>query len=339
MNSRETDTRTALNGETPNTAVTLTAATVAHRLSRTRGCRRVSSSRHPCVVRPIPFRASEGYTPAPHAKDPPHPRVGPRRPRQPGGAGRTAARPGRRMARTGLRTDDRGPGRGRRLRVGHGVQPRHRRDARRRLLELPDPSLRPGHGHEIGSFYRPPVAIQGPALHDRGRRPRRQHLRARARQHRPLQGIPGPLRQERHVPERGPRQRRLLGLDPRGRSVALRGRGPLLATFPEDHEVRPRQRRRARASWGTKGTGPGQFGVELHGLDTDAAGNVYVADADRRMVHVFTSTGTWLRDFGQPGAPACSAASPATSAAWPSTRTTAGCTWWTPRAARSRSSI
>lgn len=55
------------------------------------------------------------------------------------------------------------------------------------------------------------------------------------------------------------------------------------------------------ASWGTKGTGPGQFGVELHGIDTDADGNVYVADADRRMVHVFTSTGTWLRDFGQPG--------------------------------------
>ncbi len=54
-------------------------------------------------------------------------------------------------------------------------------------------------------------------------------------------------------------------------------------------------------SWGTKGTGPGQFGVELHGIDTDDAGNVYVADADRRMVHVFTSTGTWLRDFGQPG--------------------------------------
>ena len=55
------------------------------------------------------------------------------------------------------------------------------------------------------------------------------------------------------------------------------------------------------ATWGTPGTGPGQFGKELHGIDTDAAGNVYVADSDRRMVHVFTSTGTWLRDFGGPG--------------------------------------
>ncbi len=80
-------------------------------------------------------------------------------------------------------------------------------------------------------------------------------------------------------------------------------------------------------SWGTKGTGPGQFGVELHGIDTDANGNVYVADADRRMVHVFTSTGTWLRDFGQPGGTSASSArSPATSAVSPSTAPTAGCT-------------
>jgi DNA-binding beta-propeller fold protein YncE len=55
------------------------------------------------------------------------------------------------------------------------------------------------------------------------------------------------------------------------------------------------------ASWGTFGTGPGQFGNELHGIDTDADGNVYVADADRRMVHVFTADGVWLRDFGSKG--------------------------------------
>jgi DNA-binding beta-propeller fold protein YncE len=54
-------------------------------------------------------------------------------------------------------------------------------------------------------------------------------------------------------------------------------------------------------SWGTFGTAPGQFGVELHGLDTDAAGNVYVADADRRLIHVFTPNGVWLRDFGGKG--------------------------------------
>jgi DNA-binding beta-propeller fold protein YncE len=53
--------------------------------------------------------------------------------------------------------------------------------------------------------------------------------------------------------------------------------------------------------WGTAGTGPGQLGNELHGIDTDAAGNVYVADAQRLMVHVYTSQGVWLRDFGGPG--------------------------------------
>ena len=53
--------------------------------------------------------------------------------------------------------------------------------------------------------------------------------------------------------------------------------------------------------WGTLGTGPGELGGELHGVDTDAAGNVYVADAARLMIHVYTADGVWLRDFGGPG--------------------------------------
>jgi DNA-binding beta-propeller fold protein YncE len=54
------------------------------------------------------------------------------------------------------------------------------------------------------------------------------------------------------------------------------------------------------ASWGTWGSGPGQMG-NVHGLATDAANNVYVADATNRNVHVFSSSGSWIRDFGAPG--------------------------------------
>jgi DNA-binding beta-propeller fold protein YncE len=54
-------------------------------------------------------------------------------------------------------------------------------------------------------------------------------------------------------------------------------------------------------SFGTFGAGPGQLSSDVHGISTDAAGNVYVADAINRRVHVFGPDGTWLRDFGSPG--------------------------------------
>jgi DNA-binding beta-propeller fold protein YncE len=53
-------------------------------------------------------------------------------------------------------------------------------------------------------------------------------------------------------------------------------------------------------SWGTGGSGPGRLG-NIHGLATDDEDNVYVADASNRNVHVFTSGGTWIRDFGSQG--------------------------------------
>ena len=53
-------------------------------------------------------------------------------------------------------------------------------------------------------------------------------------------------------------------------------------------------------SFGTYGTGSGQLGI-IHGIDTDAAGNLYLADAVNRNVHVFTQSGTWLRDMGGAG--------------------------------------
>jgi hypothetical protein len=55
-------------------------------------------------------------------------------------------------------------------------------------------------------------------------------------------------------------------------------------------------------NFGTWGTTPntGQMG-DIHGIGVDSAGRIYVADATNRTVHVFTSTGTFLYDFGSPG--------------------------------------
>jgi DNA-binding beta-propeller fold protein YncE len=56
------------------------------------------------------------------------------------------------------------------------------------------------------------------------------------------------------------------------------------------------------SSFGTYGTSPntGQIGI-VHGLGMDASGNIYAADAVNRVVHVYTQSGQWLRDFGGPG--------------------------------------
>lgn len=54
------------------------------------------------------------------------------------------------------------------------------------------------------------------------------------------------------------------------------------------------------ARFGTYGSGPGQLGI-IHGLDFDAAGNIYLADAQNLNVHVFDPDGVWIRDFGGPG--------------------------------------
>ena len=55
------------------------------------------------------------------------------------------------------------------------------------------------------------------------------------------------------------------------------------------------------SSFGTYGTTAGRLGRELHGVDVDSAGNVYVADAANRRVSVFTSGGSYLRTIGGPG--------------------------------------
>jgi len=55
-------------------------------------------------------------------------------------------------------------------------------------------------------------------------------------------------------------------------------------------------------NWGSTGTNPGQFRV-VHGIQIDAANNVYVADRDNRRIQVFDSEGTFKTQFRNVGSP------------------------------------
>jgi hypothetical protein len=55
-------------------------------------------------------------------------------------------------------------------------------------------------------------------------------------------------------------------------------------------------------NWGSTGTGDGQFRV-VHGIQIDAANNVYVADRDNRRIQVFDADGTFKTQFRNVGAP------------------------------------
>jgi hypothetical protein len=55
-------------------------------------------------------------------------------------------------------------------------------------------------------------------------------------------------------------------------------------------------------NWGSTGTNPGQFRV-VHGIQIDAANNVYVADRDNRRIQVFDSNGTFKTQFRNVGSP------------------------------------
>ena len=52
-------------------------------------------------------------------------------------------------------------------------------------------------------------------------------------------------------------------------------------------------------AWGVNGTGPGQL-KRPYGIDLDAGGDVYVADANN-YIHRFTATGSFVRVYGSPG--------------------------------------
>ncbi len=55
-------------------------------------------------------------------------------------------------------------------------------------------------------------------------------------------------------------------------------------------------------NWGSTGTGDGQFRV-VHGIQIDAANNVYVADRDNRRIQVFDTEGTFKTQFRNVGSP------------------------------------
>jgi len=55
-------------------------------------------------------------------------------------------------------------------------------------------------------------------------------------------------------------------------------------------------------SWGSKGTGPGQFDI-LHAIAVDAQGNVYVGDRSNKRIQVFDNNGTFKTQYTNVGAP------------------------------------
>ena len=55
-------------------------------------------------------------------------------------------------------------------------------------------------------------------------------------------------------------------------------------------------------TWGTKGTGPGQFG-ELHSIGMDSKERVYVADRSNMRVQVFDKDGNFITEWKQFGRP------------------------------------
>jgi NHL repeat len=55
-------------------------------------------------------------------------------------------------------------------------------------------------------------------------------------------------------------------------------------------------------SWGTRGSGPGQFDTPLS-IAVDARGDVYVADRGNRRIQVFDNDGNFKRQIGDVGSP------------------------------------
>jgi sugar lactone lactonase YvrE len=55
-------------------------------------------------------------------------------------------------------------------------------------------------------------------------------------------------------------------------------------------------------SWGGKGIAPGQFQV-AHGIDIDAAGNLWVSDRENQRVQIFQPDGTFVREMYYRGLP------------------------------------
>jgi len=63
-------------------------------------------------------------------------------------------------------------------------------------------------------------------------------------------------------------------------------------------------------SWGSKGTGPGQFGSVL-AIAVDAQGNVYAADGGNKRIQVFDNNGNFKAQYSNVGTPAALCITPA----------------------------
>ena len=55
-------------------------------------------------------------------------------------------------------------------------------------------------------------------------------------------------------------------------------------------------------SWGSKGSGPGQFQV-AHGIDIDREGQLWVADRENQRIEIFTADGAFVREIKYAGLP------------------------------------
>jgi DNA-binding beta-propeller fold protein YncE len=53
-------------------------------------------------------------------------------------------------------------------------------------------------------------------------------------------------------------------------------------------------------SWGTEGTGDGQF-LHAHGIAIDSSGNVYVVDSQNERIQKFDSNGNFITKWGTEG--------------------------------------
>ncbi|MGE5685802.1 MAG: 6-bladed beta-propeller, partial [Nitrososphaerota archaeon] len=72
------------------------------------------------------------------------------------------------------------------------------------------------------------------------------------------------------------------------------GVGPVTNDLPGFHYVKKFDSNGTLIStWGTKGTGPGQF-LHAHGITVDSKGYVYVSDAEKCNVQKFDSEGNFI---------------------------------------------
>ena len=84
------------------------------------------------------------------------------------------------------------------------------------------------------------------------------------------------------------------------RGIALDGAGNLFIADTEDHRVVKVSSTGAVTSWGSHGSGNGQFNRPT-GIATDSIGNVYVADTMNHRIQKFNNSGAYITRWGSHG--------------------------------------